>query len=688
MLLVRLYADPGVFEVHPERGDRQARIDGLSFRFQRDIVEGQRGKQRQADPKAERRIAAEPRGFHSEIAGVSERLAVQNFQNLAERSLETDIRRQSGRRLLAVQPQKVHRCARNRDVPVFAAGQCQPERPRVEDRLAVNVLERRKRMPVARRDPGKGQAAVYCRGPGHEVGLGVQFGTGNDPGLVHQALAQVRKHPLAGAGGSDIRGPKEPKIVHRNRGGLALQMHAPSGFAALAAASGLDAAAAQLQLHRLDQYLPGQEIRLNERAAALQGDGFRLRTGDMQAAGAERQSKVQGPGPEVGIERPCHGARNGCVQCRRCGKARRQQRRQQGGRHVLQMREGRNRLLLPRAPAGQARGMAERLDFDCLDLKPRQTVDGASLYDEPVHRNAAPGILRIGEGPAGALQVRFERHDGVIRRKMDGDAAAQRRGQVAEPCQQRMESGDVLGAQSVQPGGKRRPAGVSRWRQREPDIRFRLSEAQGRRTFRDRLLAVAAKGKVEPGHAPFHSHDVIDDREHRPAHAKARKAGSAARRACGKQSAEVDFLGSAFRFRVRRGQEADRTVGPPAHRGADAEQFHFPRHDPASQDIACAQGKFQPLRLHQRPALQGHEPRIRNLEAQQPAPVGPCDLDRLHFHPVAGFGTGKRRLDARRQQGEVHRPLGQPPDRESRQRRNEDREDRQYPQDMPRPYPQ
>ena len=105
--------------------------------------------------------------------------------------------------------------------------------------------------------------------------------------------------------------------------------------------------------------------------------------------------------------------------------------------------------------------MAQRLDFNRLDLEPRETVDGAGLYDEPVHRNAAPGILRVGDGPARSAQVRFERRDSVVRRKMDGDAAAERCGQVAEQCQQRMESGNVLRAQSVQPGGKRWPAGVS-----------------------------------------------------------------------------------------------------------------------------------------------------------------------------------------------------------------------------------
>ena len=72
------------------------------------------------------------------------------------------------------------------------------------------------------------------------------------------------------------------------------------------------------------------------------------------------------------------------------------------------MRKGGNRSVLPRAPAGQARSLAERLDFDGLDLEPRETVDGAGLYDEAVHRDAAPGILRISDGPAGAAQVRFE----------------------------------------------------------------------------------------------------------------------------------------------------------------------------------------------------------------------------------------------------------------------------------------
>ena len=163
-------------------------------------------------------------------------------------------------------------------------------------------------MPVARRNAGKGHAAGDGRGPEREVGSRGHFGIGDDPGLVHHALAQVRKHPLAGARGSDIRGPQEPEIVHRNRRGLAFQMHAPSGFAALAAAAGLDAAAAQLQVQGFDQYLPRRQICLNESAAALQGNGFRLRTGEMQVAGAKRQPQVQGQRPEVRVERQCHGA--------------------------------------------------------------------------------------------------------------------------------------------------------------------------------------------------------------------------------------------------------------------------------------------------------------------------------------------------------------------------------------------
>ena len=119
----------------------------------------------------------------------------------------------------------------------------------------------------------------------------------------------------------------------------------------LAAAAGLDAAAAQLQVHGFDQYLPCREVRLNESAAALEGDSFRLWTGDIQAAGANRQPQVQGQGPEVRVEGPCHGARYGCIQCRRGGKARRQKRHQQGGRQVLQMRKGGDRPVLPRAPA-------------------------------------------------------------------------------------------------------------------------------------------------------------------------------------------------------------------------------------------------------------------------------------------------------------------------------------------------
>ena len=85
-------------------------------------------------------------------------------------------------------------------------------------------------------------------------------------------------------------------------------MHAPSGFAALAAAAGLDAAAAQLQVQGFDQYLPCRQVGLNEGAAALQGNGFRLRTGEMQVAGAKRQPQVQGQRPEVRVERQCHGA--------------------------------------------------------------------------------------------------------------------------------------------------------------------------------------------------------------------------------------------------------------------------------------------------------------------------------------------------------------------------------------------
>ena len=260
--------------------------------------------------------------------------------------------------------------------------------------------------------------------------------------------------------------------------------------------------------------------------------------------------------------------------------------------------------------------------------------------------------------PPAPWQVRFERNDGKVRAQMDGDAAAQRCGHVAEQRQQRMGSGDDPGPQSVQPGRKRRPARFPGKRYGEPDIRLGFAKAQGRGPLCNRAAGAVAEGQIEPGHAPFRVHDVIDDHERRIAHAETRKTDPGARGLCGQQAAQVELL-RLFALRCApNGNKPDRAVNPAPHGGPDTEKFDLLRHDPAAQQLARAQDELQPLRLQQQPAFAIHEPRLGDPEAQQPVPAGPGGFDRLQFHPVAVTRAGEGRLDMRREQGKIYRPLG------------------------------
>ena len=687
-LLVDLQGDPRPFQVCHERGNGQVGVHDLPFRFDCNVVQRQRLEERQPHTEAKCGVAPCPRGCYPEIGGIAERLAVQHFQNLRQRPLEAQIRCQPGNRFRAIQPEKFDLAGGDIDIAILAIRQCHHKGFRIEDRIAVDIAEGRKRIPVTRRHAGKRDAAVKLGRSEIEGGLDADSGIDDDAGLFDPTPAQIRQHPLTGAGRSDSRRPQKPEIVHRDAGRPGFQMDVPAGLQAFAAAAGFDAAPVQFESERFDQHLPGPQFGLDEGIPGLECDGVRFGTGHAHAARADGQPHVQDHRPEVRIERPRHRAGDRRVQNGRKIQTGRQQRRQQGARDILQMRKGGKGPILPGAAARQPCGAAERLHFDCLDLQLREPVDGAGAYRKPVHRNAALRIFRIDDGAAGPVQLRTDCDDGKVRVQMDGHSAAQRCGHMIEQRQQRMGAGDSPGPQSMQPRRKRRSAGLAGKRHGKADIRFRSAEAQGCSALGDRIAGDATEGQVEPGNAPFRTHYVVDDRQRRSADAEIREVGSGGSGPGGQQAAQVELLRLFILVCACDGKETDGAVGPAPHGRADAEQFHTARHEPAAQQVLDSETEFEPLRLDQRFALQSLQLSLGNPEAQQPFPAGPDDIDGLQFHPISGLGTGQGCFDMGCEQSEIYRPLGQAPNRDGSQSQNGNREGSKYPEDMPKPDPQ